>query len=129
LRPALPGWIAMAVDRHRGTNCRDGTKRQAHACLQYAFTALDHVMTDGFELKCTDYRVRSASIGHSSSGDVFRCTLSPVSEDVLESLDAAARAHETIRLIFPKEPLVLERIEVKRLEPGCVRIVGRIVSP
>jgi len=81
------------------------------------------------ELKCADYQVRSASIGHSGSGDVFRCTLSPVTDDVLESLDAAARANETIRLIFPKEPLLLERVEVKRLEPGCVRIVGRIVPP
>jgi hypothetical protein len=95
-----------------------------------ASAVLDHAMTEGnVELKCADYQVRSASIGHSSSGDVFRCTLSPVSDDVLESLDAAARANETVRLIFPKEPLVLERIEVKRLEPGCVRIVGRIVSP
>jgi hypothetical protein len=80
------------------------------------------------ELECADYQIRSASIGHTRSGAVFRCTISPVSDELLESLDAAARANETIRLKF-KEPLVLERIEVKRLEPGCVRIVGRIVAP
>ena len=87
-------------------------------------------MTDSsVELKCADYHVRSASIGHTRSGAVFRCTLSPVTDDVLESLAAAARAHETIRLVFPQEPLILERIEVKRLEPGCVSIFGRIVCP
>jgi hypothetical protein len=47
----------------------------------------------------------------------------------MEDLDAAARANDTVRLIFPKEPLVLESVEVERLEPGCVRIVGRIVAP
>jgi hypothetical protein len=80
------------------------------------------------ELECADYQIRSASIGHTRAGAVFRCTISPVPDELLDSLDAAARAHETIRLKF-KEPLVLERIEIKRLEPGCVRIVGRIVAP
>jgi hypothetical protein len=80
------------------------------------------------ELECSEYEVRSASIGHSRGGATFRCTISPLPDDIMDSLDAAARANETIQLNF-KEPLVLERIEVKRLEPGCVRIVGRIVSP
>jgi hypothetical protein len=86
-------------------------------------------MTDGLELECSNYHVRAASVGHTASGAVFRCTISPVPDEVLASLDAAARLDETVRLKFANEPLLLERIEVERLAPGCVRIVGRIVSP
>ncbi len=80
------------------------------------------------ELKCADYQVSSASMGHTRAGAVFRCTVSPVSDETIELLAAAARAQEMIRLVFPKEPLLLERVDVKRLEPGTVRIVGRIVT-
>ncbi len=87
-------------------------------------------MTDcSVELDCANYQVRSASIGYTISGAVFGCTLSAVPDSILESLDEAAQSNESIRLIFPKQPLVLERVEIKRLEPGCVRIAGRIVSP
>jgi hypothetical protein len=81
------------------------------------------------DVKCEDYRVTSASIAHTSGGSIFRCTISPVTDQVLARLNAAARANGTVRLIFPKEPLVLERVEVKRIEPESVRIKGQIVSP
>lgn len=80
------------------------------------------------DVTCADYDVTSASIAHSPGGAVFRCTISPVTDQVIARLDAAARANGTIRLIFPKEPLILERVEVKRIEPGRVRIRGKIVS-
>jgi len=80
------------------------------------------------DVTCADYQVTSASIAHSPGGAVFRCTISPVTEQVIARLDAAARANGTIRLIFPKEPLILERVEVKRIEPGRVRIRGQIVT-
>jgi hypothetical protein len=87
-------------------------------------------MTDStVELKCADYQVSAASMGHTRAGAVFRCTVSPVSNATIEELAAAARAKEMIRLIFPKEPLLLERVDVKRIDAGTVRIVGRIVSP
>jgi hypothetical protein len=81
-----------------------------------------------FELKCADYHVEGASIGHSRSGSVFRCTLSPVSDEVLTSLDEVVRSNRMIRFVFPKQPLVLESIEVVRLEPGRIQIAGRVVE-
>jgi hypothetical protein len=80
------------------------------------------------ELNCDDYHVKTASIAQSSSGTVFRCTLGPVPDEVLTTLERAARAHATLRLVFPKQPLVLERIDVTRIEPGSVQIVGRVVE-
>jgi hypothetical protein len=79
-----------------------------------------------FELNCANYHVKAASIGHGRGGSVFRCTLSPVSDEVLEALDDAVRSNRMIRFVFPKQPLVLESIEVVRLEPGRVRISGRV---
>ena len=85
-------------------------------------------MSSDVELNCDDYHIRSASIGHGRSGTTFRCTISNVEQHVVSSLEDAARTDGTLRLVFPKEPLVLERIDVRLIEPGCVRIVGRIVE-
>ncbi len=80
------------------------------------------------ELNSADYRIKSASIGHGRDGEVFRCTLTPVTDEVLEALDAAAHSKRMIRLIFPNHTLGLECIEAVRTEPGCVRIAGRVVE-
>ena len=85
-------------------------------------------MSDHVELNCDEYHVKSASIGQGPRGTVFRCTLGPIPDEVLESLEGAARSEATVRLVFPKQPLVLERIDVKRVEPGAVQIVGRVVT-
>jgi hypothetical protein len=81
-----------------------------------------------YELNCADYHVNSASIGHGRGGSVFRCTLSPVTDEVLQALDDAVRSNRMIRFVFPKQPLVIESIEVVRLQPGHVRIAGRVVE-
>ena len=47
-------------------------------------------MVKPFELNCSHYEVKSASIGHGRGGSVFRCTLSPVTDDVLEALGVSA---------------------------------------
>ena len=56
----------------------------------------------GVELKCADYQVTSDSIGHTRAGAVFRCTIRPVTDEVLESLHEAAGSNGLIRLVFPK---------------------------
>jgi hypothetical protein len=81
-----------------------------------------------YELNCADYHVKSASIGHGRDGSIFRCTLSPVTAEVLHALDEAVRSNRMIRFVFPKQPLVIESIEVVRLEPGRVQIAGRVVE-
>jgi hypothetical protein len=80
------------------------------------------------ELDCGGYHVKTASVAQSSGGTVFRCTLSDIPNEVLAALEKAARAHGKLRLIFPKQPLVLERIDVRRIEPHSVQIVGRVVE-
>lgn len=67
-------------------------------------------------------------MAHGRGGAVFRCTLSPVTDETLEALTEAIRAKRTIRFAFPKRPLVLEAIEVVRLEPGRIRIAGRVLD-
>ncbi len=86
-------------------------------------------MAKPFELNCSKYRVRAASIGHGRHGAVFRCTLEPVTDDVLAALGAAVRSEDAIRLVFPKQPLLLDRIQIRRVEPGRIRIAGHVVDP
>ena len=85
-------------------------------------------MGEHVELDCDQYRVSSASIGQGPRGTVFRCTLGPITDEVLEHLQGAARSQATLRLMFPKQPLTLERIDVIRVEPRSVEIVGHVVT-
>ena len=86
-------------------------------------------MSGVIDLDCEDYQVRAGSIGHGHLGYVFRCTLSPVSEEVSGSLIAAARRGSKIRLVFPQKPLLLERVEIELIDGACVRVVGRVIEP
>jgi hypothetical protein len=81
-----------------------------------------------FDLNSADYEVKSASIGHGPGGAVFRCTLSPVTDETLKELTEAVRSKRVIRFAFPKRPLVLEGIEVVRVAPGRIRIAGRVLD-
>src|SRR5262245_9448101 len=85
-------------------------------------------LAKSFDINSADYDVKSASIGHGRGGAVFRCTLSPVSDETLEELTEAIRSKRTIRFAFPKRPLVLEAIEVVRLGAGRIRIAGRVLE-
>ena len=85
-------------------------------------------MSGVIDLDCEDYQVRAGSIGHGHLGYVFRCTLSPVSEEVSGSLIAAARRGAKIRLVFPQKPLLLERVEIERIDGARVRVVGRVID-
>jgi hypothetical protein len=85
-------------------------------------------VTKALELNCLDYHVTSPSIGHSGGGSVFECTLSPVTDETLAELEAAARSNRRIRFGFPKQPLLLESIEVVPIGRGRVRIAGRVVD-
>jgi len=88
----------------------------------------DATLSKPFDINSADYDVKSASIGHGSGGAVFRCTLSPVTDETLRELTEAIRSKRMIRFAFPKRPLVLEGIEVVRLAPGRIRIAGRVLE-
>ena len=81
-----------------------------------------------FELNSGDYDFQSASVGHGANGAVFRCTLSPVTDETLHGLTDAIRSKRVIRFAFPNRPLILEGIEVVRVAPGRVRIAGRVLD-
>ena len=85
-------------------------------------------MSRSIEVNCEGYEVKAGSIRHSRDGYVFRCTISSISEDILRGLETTARLNGTIRLVFPERPLLLERVEVKRIKPGSVRIAGHVVG-
>lgn len=90
--------------------------------------SVDTILAKPFDLNSVDYDVKSASTGHGRGGAVFRCTLSPVSDETLEELTEAIRSKRAIRFAFPKRPLILEGIEVVRLAPGRIRITGRVLD-
>jgi len=85
-------------------------------------------MSGVIDFNCENYAVRAGSIGHGHLGYVFRCTLSPVSEDVSSSLIAAVRLGAKIRLVFPQQPLLLERVEIERIDGASVRVAGRVIE-
>ena len=85
-------------------------------------------MVGVIDVNCESYEIKAGSIGHSLDGFTFRCTISPVPEDVLHGLAAAVRLGATIRLVFPEQPLLLERVELVRIDHACVRIVGHVVD-
>ena len=84
-------------------------------------------MSGVIDLNCEGYYVTGGSIGHSRAGYVFRCTIGPVSDELSGSLVAAVRLGSTIRLLFP-QPLLLERVEIERIDEACIRIVGRVMN-
>jgi hypothetical protein len=47
---------------------------------------------------------------------------------MLKGLETTARLDGTIRLVFPERPVLLERVEVKRIKPGSIRIAGHVVD-
>ncbi len=77
------------------------------------------------ELNLADYEVRGASVGHGADGSRFACSIGPVSDEAMASLDRVAETHGKIRLLLP-EPLLLDLVTVERKDPKRVRIVGRI---
>jgi len=85
-------------------------------------------MSGVIDLDCEVFEVKAGSIGHGRDGYVFRCTISPVSEEVSGSLLAAARLGTTLRLVFPEHPVLLECVEIERIDGTSVRIVGHVIS-
>ena len=80
------------------------------------------------DLNCEGYEIKAGSIDHGHDGFVFRCTIRPVSEEVWSGLNAAAQIGSAVRLVFPERPLVLERVEVVRIDHAGIRIGGRVLD-
>jgi hypothetical protein len=85
-------------------------------------------MSGVIDLNCEDYRINAGSINHDHDGYVFRCTISPVSEEVASRLIAAVQPGTTLRLVFPERPVLLERVKIERIDGASVRIAGRVIA-
>ena len=85
-------------------------------------------MSGIIDLDCGDFQIKAGSIAHGNDGYVFRCTISPVSEAISDYLIMSARLGAAIRLVFPDQPLLLERVEIERIDGDCVRVVGRVID-
>ena len=85
-------------------------------------------MSGVIDLDCGAYEIKAGSIGHGQYGYVFRCTIRPVSEDVCSYLTMSARMGATIRLVFPEQPVVLERVVIERVDLLSIRIVGSVID-
>lgn len=85
-------------------------------------------MYGSIDINCTGYEIKSSSIGHGQDGYVFRCTISPVAQDVFNRLTTAAQLGATIRLVFPSRPLLLEDVMIERVDIACIRIIGHVVE-
>jgi hypothetical protein len=90
-------------------------------------TAERQQQRDLFELDCPDSQVRSASFTPDIHGGIFSCSIEAVPAAAVNALDDAARRHVPVRLIFARQPIVLDLLTLERKEPHSVRIVGRVL--
>src|SRR5689334_14765638 len=80
------------------------------------------------ELNCCGLQLRTASIGHSAKGTVYRCSCGPLTDDDLMNLERAANQRDLVRLVFSDALIVIADIWVRRPEPGWAQIEGRLVA-
>jgi hypothetical protein len=80
------------------------------------------------ELDCRD-RVKSASFtpGPGGEGGLFSCSIGPVTEETIATLDQAAQTHTLVSLSFSDQPVLLDLVTLERKEPLSIRIVGQLV--
>jgi len=118
----------VGTSRDESTISINGTNWRTRTCIQLRSNSLGSALATPFELNCGDYDFKSASVRHGAGGAVFRCTMSPVTDETLQGLADAVRSKRVIRFAFPKHPLILEGIEVVLVAPGRVRIAGRVLD-
>jgi hypothetical protein len=78
------------------------------------------------ELNFERYQIRGASIGPSQQGSVYRCTCGHLSIGDLIDLEHAAETKQAVNLIFVGGQLLLLDVAVEHIEPGWVRVEGRV---
>jgi hypothetical protein len=80
------------------------------------------------ELDFARYQIRKASIAHGAEGAVYRCTCGRLSIEDLIDLEHAAELRQAVNLIFPGEQILLSDVAVEHIEPGWIKMEGRVVT-
>jgi hypothetical protein len=86
----------------------------------------DEAGTAAIELNCASYK--SASMNHAPQGAYFRCTCGPLTELDLANLEEAARRNGAVRLQFVGGHVLLQQVEIERIEASWVHVKGRVVK-
>jgi hypothetical protein len=82
--------------------------------------------TAAMELNCASYK--SASMNHAPHGAYFRCSCGPLTELDLANLEEAARRKAAVRLLFVGGHVLLQQVEIERIEASWVCVKGRVVK-
>jgi hypothetical protein len=80
------------------------------------------------ELNFTGYQIRGASISPSQQGPVYRCTCGRLTIGDLIDLEHAAEWRQAVKLFLSDTQLLLLDVEVEHIEPGWVRVEGRVAA-
>jgi hypothetical protein len=86
----------------------------------------DEAAAAAIDLNCARYK--SASMNHAPQGAYFRCSCGPLTEQDLASLEEAARRNGKVRLLFVGGHVLLQQVEVERIEASWVHVKGRVVQ-
>jgi hypothetical protein len=83
-----------------------------------------------FDLHCAEEQVRSASYTPQPGGDggLFSCSVGPLADRDVASLERAVRDHTPVRLLLSEQPLLLTLVTLERRDPQSVRIVAHVVK-
>ena len=84
------------------------------------------VGTAAIELNCARYK--SASMNHAPQGAYFLCSCGPLTESELANLQEAARRNGAVRLVFVGGHVLLQQVEIERIETSWVRVKGHVVK-
>ena len=76
----------------------------------------------------TDYQISAASFAPGPEGGIFSCSISPLAEETVASLDSAIHRKYPVRLLFPgHQAVLLDLVSLERKGAQSVRISGRVV--
>jgi hypothetical protein len=84
------------------------------------------------DLDCTLYEVRGQTFSpapNGGEGGLFSCSVGPLSEETIAVLDAAARTHGPVCLLFNEVSILLRMVTLERKDAQRVRIVGSVAKP
>ena len=81
-----------------------------------------------FELKCSAYQLKGATLGFGAAGTVYKLSCRFVTVPDLKSLQEAAESRATVHLVFPDGSIVLSHLKLQHLADGWTGIEGGLVA-
>jgi hypothetical protein len=81
-----------------------------------------------FELKCSAYQLKGATLGFGAAGTVYKLSCRFVTVSDLKSLQEAAESRAPLRLVFPDGSIVLSHLKLQHLTDGWTGIEGGLVA-